>query len=101
MSDEVNSNVVDGRIVLEFSRERAYDIACDCDEEYKVVRDTIYGTGRWDEWHEVVVRDKEERFFRSFYSCGATEYQDHGPYEHDEPVFEQVFPVEKVVIDYE
>jgi len=65
----------------------------------KVV-DEITGSSRWSTLHTMVFRDPDGRYWRSHYSQGATEMQDHGPYEYDDPTADEVEPVEVVVIEY-
>ena len=66
------------------------------------VYDKIRSHGRWSVRHEWVFAH-EGKFYKSFYSVGATEYQDESPYEYDGDEIEcpEVMPVEKTIIVYE
>ena len=58
------------------------------------------GTNRWSSIHELIVRDKDGKFWAATYSKGLTENQDESPFEYDDEV--TFTEVEKVpVITYE
>jgi hypothetical protein len=68
---------------------------------YEIVEEEIIDTTRWSIITEVVVRRLSDgKFFCDSYSKGATEQQWEEPYENDNPNFTEVFPVEKVIIEY-
>ena len=91
----------DPRAKITFTRERASNILDGNDEGYRVIRDTIVDTRRWSIDNELIIqRVEDNRFFRGYYSVGATESQDESPWENSEPDFEEVFPVERVTIAY-
>lgn len=80
----------------------AREIIWGCDHDYETVYKKIIDNSRWSIQHEIVVRRKSDgKFFRDFYSVGATESQDEGPYDYTDPDFTEVFPKEKVTIIYE
>ena len=89
------------RAKLNFTKERARDLL-DCeDDAYRIIRDEIVDHGRWTVSHELIIQSvADNRFYRGYYSVGATESQDESPWEYDNPVFTEVFPAERVVIDY-
>jgi len=65
--------------------------------DVEVVEDDITDTGRWSVHHELTVRIKD-KFYKTYYSKGATECQDERPFEYDKEVqFTEVKQVEKVV----
>jgi hypothetical protein len=67
----------------------------------EVISDTIGDTGRWSVHHTLIFKF-EDKFYRSYYSRGATENQDEHPFEHDNEVHcVQVAPFERPVIVYE
>jgi len=71
-------------------------------EDYEQISKEMYDQRRWVTCFEVIVKRKSDgKFFRSQYCQGSTESQDQSPYEYDEKVFTEVFPVEKTVIVYE
>lgn len=77
------------------------DIAFGDNPDFKVIEDKVIDTSRWSIFYEVIVkRISDGKYFRSFYSTGATECQDQVAYENDDLKFTQVTPVEKVVIEY-
>jgi len=60
----------------------------------------ITDTTRWSIQYRFVFRH-EGRIYETEYSCGATEYQDEGPWEYDEEVeCSEVEAYEKSIIDY-
>lgn len=68
------------------------------------IQDEISDHLRWSVAHDVVFQDRiTGRYFRSYYSEGATESQDESPWQWDPEEIEcdEVRPVEKVVIVYE
>ncbi len=72
------------------------------DEGGKTISDEIVGRDRWS-LHYCRIFEVEGRFYRTYYSVGATEYQDEIPYECDEDDIEveEVMPVERLVTVYE
>lgn len=65
------------------------------------VSNVITDHGRWSVTHEVVFQEGD-RYYRSIYSKGATEYQDHGPWDYGEEVeCVEVQPVKKTVTVFE
>lgn len=66
-----------------------------------VVEDTIIGKSRWSIQH-VMVFKRDGRFYRAYYSVGATENQDEGPFEYDDVVScGEVTPVEVMTTKYQ
>ena len=47
--------------------------------------DKLIGTSRWSIQHEIIFQF-EEKFYRTWYQVGATEYQDESPWEYDEEI---------------
>lgn len=70
--------------------------------ETELIEDNIVDTSRWSEIHEVVFKH-QGKFYRTDYSCGATEMQDESPFEYDDDEIEctEVEPVEVVRIEYQ
>ena len=64
----------------------------------KAIKDTITGTRRWSEDHEIIFAH-EGKFYRTHYSQGLTESQDESPFQYspDEIECEEVELVEKLV----
>jgi len=50
-----------------------------------VKQDEVVDTSRWSVIHELIF-EHEGKHYRTFYSKGATEYQDESPWEYDEDV---------------
>ena len=87
---------------LKIGREQALDIVYDDNEYFEIIEDSITDTSRWSEFHRIVVKQKATgKFFVSHYTQGLTEQQDESPYEHEDPIFTEVFPVVKEVTVYE
>lgn len=72
------------------------------DDGDPTVYDKIIDTSRWSIHYERVFKH-DGKFYRTYYSVGATESQDESPYEYEPDMIEcgEVKPVEKVVIVYE
>jgi hypothetical protein len=86
---------------LNFTKDRARKLLYGTDKAYRIIRDEIVDNSRWSIIHSIVIQRVEDgRFFADSYSVGATESQDESPWEYTEPAFTEVFPVEKVVIEY-
>jgi hypothetical protein len=49
------------------------------------IKNTITSTSRWSENHEIIFAH-DGKFYRTYYSCGLTEYQDESPWEYEEEV---------------
>jgi hypothetical protein len=87
---------------LVLTKEEAKDIVYGDSEGYEEVENKIYTTTRWSEHHKIVVkRISDGKFFSDIYAQGKTESQDESPYDYSDPIFTEVFPVEKTIIVYE
>ena len=67
-----------------------------------VLRNDMIETGRWDILYDFVFKYKDGNIYQTSYRVGATEMQDHGPWEHDDDLIDcyLVEKFEKTVIDY-
>ncbi len=89
------------RAKINLTAEKARSILDGDEPGYRIIRDEQCGHRRWSVDHELVIQSVvDNRFWRGYYSVGATESQDESPWEHDEPDFTEVFPVEQVTIAY-
>jgi hypothetical protein len=71
-------------------------------DTFKTIEDKIVGKSRWSIAHMIIIqRLSDNKFFKGFYSCGATENQMESPWEYDDPEFNEVFEKEKIVKVYE
>jgi hypothetical protein len=70
-------------------------------ETAKVIRDRVTDHSRWSVGHECIF-ELDGHYYRTYYSVGATEYQDEGPYEYDGEKVKctEVIPAYKAVVDY-
>lgn len=70
-------------------------------DEAEVIEDIVVDNSRWSINHSVIFKI-DGKFYESYYSVGATEYQDESPYEHegDEIECDEVFPVERTITVY-
>jgi len=55
--------------------------------EVQVMYNKIMGKSRWDAHYEMVFKC-EDKFYKTSYTRGLTEYQDNQPYEYDEDEIE-------------
>jgi len=63
----------------------------------KVLEDTISGHSRWAVSHKLIVQIGG-KFYRTYYSTGATEYQDERPWQDDDTVtFTEIHKVPKTI----
>lgn len=86
---------------LKLTAEEAQALIYGDNPNYKVIVDEINDHRRWSVRHRIVIqRISDGRFFADGYSRGATELQDEGPWQYDKPDFNEVFPIEKMVIEY-
>jgi len=67
----------------------------------EVISDEIIATSRWS-MHHMCIFKLDDRFYRTYYSKGATEMQDESPYEYDGEWIEvtEVVPKQVVVTQY-
>lgn len=94
----VENNV---REKLKLTRAEANGILWSDSEDFKIISNEIFEHTRWSVHHELIVqRISDGKFFRSYYSKGATEYQDEEPWEYAEPEFIEVFPTQVTVTVY-
>jgi hypothetical protein len=65
-----------------------------CNPEIEVIIDEICDRSRWSVDYNLVIRHKAtDTYWRTWYSVGATESQDEGPWEYADTVeFVQVYP---------
>ena len=86
---------------MKFSNQFMQDLVYGDNKETKTISNNIIDTSRWSVHLEIIFQFKE-KFYRSYYSHGATEEQYESPYEYDgdEIEVEEVFPVEKTITVY-
>ncbi len=89
---------------MKFKKQDLVDMAWDDHntDEYEVISKEIVDTSRWSIHHSLVFK-KDDKFYRTGYSIGATESQDESPYEYDPDMIDcdEVIPVEKTITVYE
>lgn len=70
--------------------------------EAEIIDDNIISTSRWS-IHYVLIFKYENRFYRTSYNKGSTEYQDEEPFENDKDEIEciEVIPIQKTITVYE
>lgn len=88
---------------LTFPRSVAMSILLCDHQDFTIIEDEIVDTRRWSIDHCLIVQQVSTgKYYRAFYSRGATESQDERPWEYEDEVeFEEVRPVEKTVIIFE
>ncbi len=86
---------------LTLTRDEALAILDGDRTTYVLISDDIVDHQRWSVVHSIIIeRKSDNKFFRGWYNVGATESQDESPWEYDAPVFDEVIPVEKTIIEY-
>jgi hypothetical protein len=71
-------------------------------EDFQVIKDEIYDTGRWSDYHNCILKHlPTNKFFEVNYSQGSTEMQDEYAFEYENEVtFSEVEPYEKTITAY-
>lgn len=91
---------------MKLTNQQAYDLTyCPSIPEVpgvEVEANEYIGSGRWESYHKLVLRDEEGRFWAATYSQGLTERQDTRPFEYDgnEIEFRQVEKVPVTTYEY-
>lgn len=67
---------------MKFEKEFLID---ELDLPYSAIEDKVIDNSRWSIQHEIVF-EHEGKFYRTYYSVGATESQDERPWEYDDEV---------------
>lgn len=79
--------------IIKIPREIMLDILGSDD----LIEDTIEDTSRWSIQHSIIFK-YNDKHYSSFYSVGATEYQDESPWEYElEVECREVVEVEQLV----
>lgn len=52
---------------------------------YDALEDTIIDNSRWSIHHKIIFK-YEDKFYEAYYSVGATESQDEGPWDYEDEV---------------
>lgn len=75
----------------------------DYDESlYEIISNKIIDNSRWSVHFELIIKTiSDNRFWKSYYSKGATEAQCEDPYEFSDPNFTEVFPKNVEIVIYE
>jgi len=91
------------KTILKLTPDEGRNVVWNDHDDFETVKTEIVDVTRWSLIYENIYKQKSSgKFFKTSYRVGATEYQDERPYEYlTEAVFEEVFPVEKLVTVYE
>lgn len=91
------------KTILRLTPDEGRNVVWNDHDDFETVKTEIVDVTRWSLIYENIYKQKSSgKFFKTSYSVGATEDQDEPPYEYvKEAVFEEVFPVEKLVTVYE
>lgn len=88
---------------MKFAKTDLLEILWGDSEKYTEISDQIYDHSRWSVHHELIFQNlSNNKYYRSYYSVGATESQDETPYQYDEDEIEceEVFPIEQTITVY-
>ena len=87
---------------MKFEKQWLQDLVWEEHEEAEIIKNEIVDTSRWSVHHTLIFMF-EDKYYRTYYSVGATENQDESPFEYEPDMIEceEVVPVEKTVIVYE
>ena len=88
---------------MKTTEDEARDILYEENDNFKIISDELIDQDRWTVSSVLVVKELTTgKFFKAYYSQGATEQQDQAPFEYAEIIdWKEVFPVEKTVTVYE
>ena len=84
---------------MKFKKEDLQNVVYeDCSDDFEKIEDDVIDSSRWSIQHRMIFKFKD-KYYRSYYSVGATEMQCEEPYEYDgaEIECEEVHKVEKLV----
>lgn len=89
------------KLTLPKTQDTIYDLFEGNEEKgYECISNEIVDKSRWTVQYELLVKIGE-KFYRTFYERGATEYQDNGPWECDDKIeLIEVEPREVKTIQY-
>ena len=83
-----------------FEKDFMFEVLWGDAEGTEIIVDERFDTSRWSTHHSLIFK-KDDKYYRTSYSRGATEQQDEGPWEYEDEVeCVEVEPYEKTVIDY-
>jgi hypothetical protein len=89
-----------------FKKEYLQELACGSFDNFVSISEDIVNTSRWTVEYKQIFKFTDEqgvaRFYKTYYSRGATEQQDERPYEFKNDLIEctEVVPVKKQVTVY-
>lgn len=87
---------------MKLTKEEARDIISDDHEDWTTQEIECVDQTRWDlHYQGVFLHGPTQKYYRMYWSTGATEIQDTSPFEYDEPEPFEVRPVERLVTLYE
>lgn len=73
-------------ISLKTSDLKEYWLPYDGRDGVEVIEDIIKSASRWSIHHEIIFKWIDGKFYRAYYSEGATEMQDERPWEYEDMV---------------
>jgi len=87
-------------VIVLFDKDFMFDVIDNESNNAELISDEIIDTTRWSIIHRIIFK-KDNKYYSTTYSEGATEYQDEAPWEYDDMVeCREVEPYEKVIIEY-
>lgn len=69
------------------------------DLPYNALEDNITENSRWSIQHEIIFQDNDGKFYKAYYSVGATECQDEAPWEYEDNITCYEVKKQKVVVE--
>ena len=85
---------------VKFTKEYMEEVLWGDAEGTEIIVNEIIDTSRWSNHYSLIFK-KDDKYYRAYYSSGATEQQDERPWEYEDEVkCTEVEPYEKTVIDY-
>lgn len=86
---------------ITFTKEVARELEWGSAPDYEVVENVLYDNSRWALHYRLTIKRKSDgKFFQATYRRGATESQDERPFEYTDPIFTEVYPVQKTITVY-
>ncbi len=86
---------------MKFAKETLQNALWDDEDGFETVVNKITGTSRWSVNYQWIFK-YQDKFYQTYYSTGATEYQEESPFEYEGDEIEcvEVVPYEKTIIAY-
>lgn len=74
---------------MKFAKKDLQEMVYEESERFIKAEEDVVDTDRWSIHYKVIFKDEDTgKYYKSYFSKGATEYQDESPYEYDDDEIE-------------